>query len=161
MRTIVNYLILAAAAGHFVTAQAWQEQSGTPQRITVKGQAVDLYVSGVRPLADALYLLSTNFHWKIGFEEVKLQYSGDMVDVTSPSYTPKSKDDRAFDPRGGILKAHFDLTPTDDSKSRNDAVQALLTGYAKLGLPGAYSVEMEPKTGFLFMFPTSVGKLGG
>ena len=75
---------------------------GQDPGVTIKGQSAVLSVSGSRPLVAALGSLSGAFGWRFGFEEARLRYSGDVIDVTSPRYVPKSKDDRAYDARGGL-----------------------------------------------------------
>ena len=92
-------------AGLFVANAQTNNQD--PDGVTINGQAARLHVFAASPLAEALYQLSESFHLRIGFEEAELQYAGDMVDMTSPQYVSKGKNDRAYAPRGGPLDLQF------------------------------------------------------
>ena len=135
-----------------------------PQGIVLNGKAARLHVvADPRPLPAALYLLSRTFGWRIGFEEARLAYRGDLVDMTSPKYTPKSPDDRALDPRGGSLDIEFAVNERTQLPDQPTAViRALLTQYERRGYPGKYSFTSEPGAGgYIYVFPEAAANASG
>jgi len=131
--------------------------------ITVKGQTATLHVSEGRPLAAALYALSQRFGWRFGFEEARLRYRGDVVDVTSPKYVSKSADDRAYDPRGGVLDLTFTLSAgAGQSADPRHVVEQLLAQYHARGYPGRYSFEApQDPSGYICVFPVAAANERG
>jgi hypothetical protein len=131
--------------------------------VTVNGQTVTIHVSEGRPLAVALYALSQRFGWRFGFEEARLRYRGDVVDVTSPKYVPKSADDRAYDPRGGVLDLTFTLSAKEgESADSRHVVQQLLAQYHARGFPGRYSfIVAQDPSGYICVFPEAAANERG
>lgn len=129
-----------------------QAQSPRPDGVTIDGATAKLHVSDARPLAEAFYHLSKAFDWRIGFEEAELRYPGDLVDMTSPKYVPKSRDDRAYDPRGGALDIQFPA-PLENGRpaDASPVVGALLAEYQRRGYPGRYS--LSARDGYVHVFP--------
>ena len=135
-----------------------------PQGIVLNGKAGRLHIAAdPRPLPAALHLLSRTFSWRIGFEEARLAYPGDLVDMTSPTYAPKSPDDRAFDPRGGALDIEFAVNERTQLPDEPTAViRALLTEYERRGYPGKYSFTSEPGAGgYIYVFPEAAANTSG
>jgi hypothetical protein len=140
-----------------------QAQGQAPDGVTITGRAARLHVSGPQPLAEALRQLSRAFKWHIGFEEAALRYSGDLIDMTSPKYVPKSKDDRAYFPRGGPLDIQFSVASETQQPSDPGAViQALLSEYRARGYPARYSMSQQGAGGRdFYIFPDAVADEGG
>ena len=153
---LIGIGVLATAAAH---AQRLADAT-----VAITGNVAELHVSSTpRPLRDGLLELSRTFHWRIGFEEACLRYSGDLVDMTSPKYVPKSPDDRAYDPRGGPLEIQFAVSPeTGQPPDRDAVVRALLAEYLARGYPGHYTFQSEHgQNGYVYVYPDEVANVGG
>jgi hypothetical protein len=132
-------------------------QSAPGNGVTISGGTAKLLADGARALPEAIYSVSKAFNTPAGFEEVKVRDPRDMLDVTSPKYVPKSKDDRAFDTRGGPLDVTFPspalAASPDDIRA---ALQAVLNEYHRRGYPGRYSFEVTPGAHpWIYVYPVS------
>jgi hypothetical protein len=146
----------------FTTMAHAQELSDAA--VTITGRRAELRVSSTpRPLRDGLLGLSRAFHWRVGFEEACLRFSGDLVDMTSPNYVPKPPIDRAYDPRGGPLGIEFDILPENERPPDRDAViRILLAEYHARGYPGQYAFSAEPGNGgYTYVYPDKVANTSG
>ncbi len=136
---------------------AAEEQWG----VTTSGGTGVVRVDTASPLLDALCALAVKFGWKIGFEEARIQYLGDMVDVTSPEYVPKSKDDRAYITRGGPLEVKFAVSPRTGAPADPEAVVRLvIASYQARGYPGRYEVR-RADDGWMLVYPVELRNSAG
>jgi hypothetical protein len=132
-------------------------QSAPGDGVTISGGAAKLHADGPGVLSEAIHGLSKAFNTPAGFEEVKVRDPRDILDVTSPKYVPKSKDGRAFKPRGGPLDVTFPspalAASPDDIRA---ALQAVLNEYHRRGYPGHYSFEVTPGAHpWIYVYPVS------
>ena len=142
-----------------VSAQSGESRTG----VVILGETATLRATGPRVLSEALNVLSRTFNIPLGFEEVTLQDPRDMIDVTSPKYVPKSKSDRAFDPRGGPLELTFHrLSASSSREELQAAIKAILDEYHKRGYPGRYAGEVVGEgRPWIYVYPISAADASG
>ena len=152
IRVVVMVLLLAT-----------RDRAEEPQGVVVSDSVARLHIRDPMPLLEALFHLSKTFGWRIGFEEARLTYLGDLVDMTSPKYTPKNKDDRAYLPRGGPLDIQFPVNSVTQQPDQPGAViRELLAEYERRGYPGKYSFTSgQGEDAFIYVFPEAVANAAG
>ncbi len=139
----------------------WPLAAEEQASVTISGGVGVVRAGTARPMLEALYALAVRFEWKIGFEEARIQYLGDMVDVTSPEYVPKSKDDRAYFPRGGPLEVKFAVSPRTGAPADAEAVvRQVIAEYEARGYPGRYGFH-RADDGWMLVYPVEVRNSAG
>ena len=95
-----------------------------------------------RAVGAIVWDLRQRYGWRINYEDPRIRYRGDYVDVTVPSYQPRTPEDRALDPRAGLLEVTF-AAPSEEGAPDDPApvLEALVQAHAASGLPGRFEVR--------------------
>lgn len=150
----MRFLVAVLVFGTPAIAQLAEYQAEA--KMTTDMAQTTLILRAVRPVPRGLLRLTEEYGWRLTFEEAPLSYSGDVVDMTSPSYHSKGPDDRALDPRSSVLTVHFP-NPADPTSLRDEqnTVVDLLKAYADADLLGKYRLVVSSDN-FLHVIPVEV-----
>ena len=127
-------------------------------RIDVVGGIAKLHVADARPLPAALFRLSELLGVQVGFEEARLQYPGDLVNLRLSGSVPPF-----YVPRGGPLDIDFPVSAaTGLAIDPADVIKRLLVEYHTQKYPGRYSfISQGGSGGYILVFPESAANEKG
>ena len=138
----ITFCVIALAAANSAQSTVGTSIAKRPE-ITQIGNVMHLAVSGVRPLADAVDALQTEYGWHIDYEDPQFTSKLDVAESTDVRYANAASGTRPHTPNGGAFSVDFPAGVGSKGPDAASTLKLVIDAYNKSSNPGQFQLRAQ------------------